>query len=94
MWVGQDKGPVYIYAVDQFTLKFISACFYKCRLEKFFILCWSPTTTGMCNMFLEILSLVKENVWGFCIILGICFLDCKFKMTEDGTSRHSLKAFY
>lgn len=73
MWVGQDKDPVYTYAVDQFTLRVISVCFYKCRLKKFFFLCWPPTTTGMCSMFLEILSLVKENVWVFCIILGIFF---------------------
>lgn len=64
MWVGQDKDPVYIYAVDQLTLRFTSVCFYKCGLKKLFPLCWPPTTTGMCSMFLEILSLVKENLGG------------------------------
>lgn len=73
MWVGQDKDPVFIHAIDQFTLRFISACFYNCRPKKFFTLCWPPATTGISCVLLEILCLIKENVWEFCIILDDLF---------------------
>lgn len=70
MWVDQDKDSVYIYAVDQFNVRFISACFCKSRLKKCFTIFTHQLLleSVACSWSCSLSSQSEGLVWSVCAL--------------------------